>query len=91
MICAKLHFSGAAEVNKQIEPSFLMALSVYFGVIRPAEKVIERYAEVIGKFQQSFVICLALACFVTAYAVLVHIEVKGKLKLRNFAFSAQFL
>ena len=51
---------------------FLMALSVYFGVIRSAEKVIERYAEVIGKAEQGFIICLELACFVTAYAVFIE-------------------
>ena len=68
----------------------MTALSVYFGVIRSAEKVIERYAEVIGKAEQGFIICLALACFVTAYAVLIHIEVESELELRNFAFFTQF-
>ena len=56
-----------------------MALFVYFGVIGSAEKVIERYAEIVGNFKQSFIICFAFACFIAAYAVLARVKVHCEL------------
>lgn len=58
-------------------------LSVKSRVICSLEQIIKGHVEIIGKLNESGIICLARTAFISADTVLIHIKVHCQFKLRN--------
>ena len=67
--------------RKNCQVSVSCALSVYLWVVGALKQIIYGYIKIISKPYKRGVIRLSLAVFVSAYAVLVHIQIQGKLQL----------
>ena len=67
-----------------------MRIEIYFVFfIRSSEQIIQRNIKIIRKPYKSVVVRLPLSVFVSADTVLVHIQVKSELQLRNSSFFSQ--
>ena len=71
-------------------PERIGFLSVYFRFVRSSKKIIYGYVKIIRKHYKRLIIRLALAVFIAAYAVLIHIQVHRKLQLRYSPLFPQF-
>ena len=55
-----------------------------------AEKIIYRYAEIVGECNKSIVVRLPFQIFVSRYRILIHVQIDGKFDLRYFFCFSQF-
>ena len=61
---------------------FLYAvLSVHFGIIGPAEKIIYGYAEIISEKYKRFIIGFTLLILITAYGILIKVKIYRQFQL----------
>ncbi len=66
-------------------------LQVCFGIIGPIKNIINGYIIVVGKFYKQIISGFALTIFVSAYGVLICVQVKSNFLLREFTAFTQFL
>ena len=63
-------------INKKAD---VCLLSVYFGIVGAFKKIINGNIEIVGDFNKGCIVRLTQACFITAYCVLIKLQVHRQL------------